>query len=281
MKDTLIETRPLTQRRVTACSSAGRLSACVIRPARPRALPPLVVLHGISRNAGTLARLFAPEAERTGRSLIVPHFPADGWPHFQRPSTAARPDLALLALLDLVALDDPGLSGPVDIFGHSGGAQLAHRLAMLYPHRVAALHLAAAGWYCLPDETMPYPYGLAPGVDAFAAKLVRRARCALRDFLQIPACVYVGTEDVTRDEALRKTRALDARQGPHRHARARTYVTALNAAAEAAGLPPRARLIEMTGCDHDVVQAITRNHLAACVLDDRAGIVQPSQGAPK
>lgn len=255
--------------RVTACSSAGRLSADIIRPMRLSDAPPLVVLHGISRNAGTLARLFAPEAERTGRTLIVPHFPADTWPDFQRPSKAARPDLALLALLDLVAAEYPEISGPVDIFGHSGGAQLAHRLAMLYPHRVAALHLAAAGWYCLPDETMRYPYGLAPGKDAFSAKLVRRNTAALREFLHIPVHVYIGTEDVTRDDALRKSSALDARQGPHRLARARTYVTALNGAAEAAGLRPRARLIEMTGCDHDVVRAITQNDLAARVLDAR------------
>ncbi|MEQ8903487.1 MAG: alpha/beta hydrolase [Roseovarius sp.] len=273
MKDTLIETSPLTLRRVTACSSAGRLSARIIRPVRRADAPPMVVLHGISRNAGTLARLFAPEAERTGRTLIVPHFPADTWPDFQRPSKAARPDLALLALLDLVASEYPDIPGPVDIFGHSGGAQLAHRLAMLYPHRVTALHLAAAGWYCLPDETMRYPYGLAPGKDAFAAKLVRRNTDALRDFLHIPVHVYIGTEDVTRDDALRKTRALDTGQGPHRRARACSYVTALNAAAEAAGVPPRARLIEMPGCDHDVVRAITQNHLAARVLDARTALI--------
>lgn len=276
MKDTLIDMSPLTPRQVTACSSAGQLNARIMRPARLRDAPPLLVLHGISRNAGMLARLFAPEAERTGRTLLVPHFPAETWPDFQRPSKTARPDLALLALLDLVATEYPDIAGPVDIFGNSGGAQLAHRLAMLYPHRVAAIHLAAAGWYCLPDESMSYPYGLAPGKDAFSAKLIRRNTAALRDFLHIPACVYVGTEDVTRDDALRKTCALDARQGPHRHARARTYVTALNAAAEAAGIPPQARLIEMTDCDHDVVRAITQNQLAARVLDARAASSDPS-----
>ncbi|MET4130330.1 alpha/beta hydrolase [Roseovarius sp. MBR-6] len=272
MKDTLIETTPTAVRRVTVCSSAGRLSAGIIRPARLSDAPPLVVLHGISRNAGTLARLFAPEAERTGRTLIVPHFPAETWPDFQRPSKKARPDLALLALLDLVAAEYPDIAGPVDIFGHSGGAQLAHRLAMLYPHRVAALHLAAAGWYCLPNESMRYPYGLAAGTDTFTANWARRHAAALRAFLDIPVCVHVGTDDVTRDDALRTTSALDARQGRHRYARARTYVTALNAAAEAADLSPRARLIEMADCDHDVVRAITENHLATRVLDARAAL---------
>ena len=228
----------------------------------------MVVLHGISRNAETLARLFAPEAERTGRTLIVPHFPEKSWPDFQRPSKAARPDQALLALLDAVA-QLPDCAGPVDLFGHSGGAQLAHRFAMLYPHRVAALHLAAAGWYCLPDDTMPYPYGLAPGKDRFGTLWARRNAEGPARFPGLPTCVYVGTEDVTRDPALRKTASLDAKQGPNRHARARTYVAALNAAAERHGLEPRARLVELTDCDHDVVRAITQNDLAARVLGAR------------
>lgn len=269
MKDTLIADLPTTSAHVTACSAAGRLSARIIRPSAISDAPPLVVLHGISRNAGTLARLFAPEADNTGRTIIVPHFSSEKWPNFQRPSKAARPDLALLALLDLVAAKYPDVSGPVDIFGHSGGAQLAHRLAMLYPHRVAALHLAAAGWYCLPDDSMTYPYGLAPGKDTFSAKLLRQNRTALRDFLHIPAWIYVGTEDVTRDDALRKTPELDAGQGPNRHARAQTYVSSLNAAASSAGLQPRASLIELTGCDHDVVRAISQNNLIARVLGAR------------
>jgi hypothetical protein len=116
---------------------------------------------------------------------------------------------------------------------------------------------------------MPYPYGLAPGKDTFSAKLLRQNRTALRDFLHIPAWIYVGTEDVTRDDALRKTPELDAGQGLHRRARARTYVDALNAAASSAGFSPRASLIELPGCDHDVVCAITRNNLAARVLEAR------------
>lgn len=269
MKDTLIAGGAITPVHVTACSTAGRLSARIIRPADVSDAPPLVVLHGISRNPGTLARLFTPEAERTGRTIIVPYFSLKAWPHFQRPSKFARPDQALLSLLDKVASDWPDLAGPADIFGHSGGAQLAHRLAMLYPHRVAALHLAAAGWYCLPDGSMPYPYGLAPGLDAFSAKLVRRNSAALHDFLHIPTRVYVGTNDVTRDDALRKTPDLDAGQGLNRRARAHTYVSALNTAAASAGLQPRARLIELPGCDHNVVRAVTQNNLAARVLDAR------------
>lgn len=276
MKDTIDmadnTAEALDWQRLTAYSAAGRLTARIIRPAQAAGAPPLLVLHGVSRNAEALARCFAPEAERTGRTLIVPHFPEKSWPNFQRPSKAARPDQALLALLDAVAARMPDCTGPVEIFGHSGGAQLAHRFAMLYPHRVAALHLVAAGWYCLPDETMPYPYGLAPGTDAFATKWARRMADGLPNFLELPKTVYVGTMDTTRDPALRTTAALDARQGPNRHVRAQTYVTALNVAAQAIGLNQPTRLIEMIGCDHDVVQAINRNGLAARVLEPQSRI---------
>ncbi|NJN35811.1 MAG: hypothetical protein HC794_00660, partial [Nitrospiraceae bacterium] len=60
----------------TVVSPAGSLPARVIRPAGLSGLPPLVVLHGISRNADELLDLFRPEAERSGRIVIVPHFRA-------------------------------------------------------------------------------------------------------------------------------------------------------------------------------------------------------------
>lgn len=271
MKDLMSDCDDETRYHLVACSAAGRLGAEIIAPAPPAApAPPLLVLHGIARNADALARLFAPEAARRGRMLIVPHFSERGWPVFQRPAKAARPDQALLALLDKAAQLVPGCDGQVEIFGHSGGAQLAHRFAMLYPHRVAGLHLAAAGWYCLPDASMSYPYGLAAGSDALSAKWARRKADALSGFLGLPTAVYVGTEDTSRDPALRVSEALDAGQGPHRNARARLYVAARNAAARAHGMAASTRLIEMPGCDHDVVRAIVQNGLAAQVLATQA-----------
>jgi len=110
-------------------------------------------------------RLFQPYTDRSRRVIVVPHFSKALCPHFQRPSRAARPDLALLALLSDLAKCDPAFSEPVDLFGLYGGAQLAHRFAMIYPQRVGQLNLAAAGWYCLPDASMAYPYGLGANIQ--------------------------------------------------------------------------------------------------------------------
>lgn len=120
---------------------------------------------------------------------------------------------------------------------------------------------------------MPYPYGLALGMDRFSTLWARRNAEGLRDFLGLRVCVHVGSEDVLRDPALRTTRRLDARQGPNRRARARTYVAALNAAAERHDLPARARFVELPDCDHDVVRAITNNNLAKNVLETRSPVI--------
>lgn len=94
------------------------------------------------------------------------------------------------------------VAGPVDVFGHSGGAQLAHRFAMLNPHRVERLSLAAAGWYCLPDASMAYPYGLGIDEDPASLRWARRHEQALSAYLSLPVQVFIGPEDSLRDNTL-------------------------------------------------------------------------------
>lgn len=74
--------------------TGGILPAWVIASDAPSVLPPLVVLHGIARNANELAALFRPEAPRTGRCIVVPDFSRHAWPVFRRPGSVTRPDQA-------------------------------------------------------------------------------------------------------------------------------------------------------------------------------------------
>lgn len=247
---------------IRIASPSGTLAARVIRPANRSDLTPLVVLHGISRNAQDLVDLFKPEAERSGRTVIVPHFTEKDWPDFQRPSRNARPDQALLALLAHLAVLDPALSGPVDLFGHSGGAQLAHRFAMIYPQKVAVLNLVAAGWYCLPDASMAYPYGLGTDATPEAAQWARRHHHALPAYLRRAVRVFVGTQDTERDASLRQNPDLDRVQGRTRIARAETYVARFRAAAAVRGVVPDIALTRLPGVAHDVAQAIRQADLA-------------------
>lgn len=265
--------RTSTVDRIRIATQAGSLAAFVINPHRTAQSHPLVVLHGISRNARSLVSHFRQEAEHSGRLVIVPHFTKRQWPHFQRPGPAARADQAVVELLNRLALRYPECAGRVDLVGHSGGAQLAHRMAMLYPQRVARLNLAAAGWYCLPDKSMPFPYGLGDSDSRGAGLWNRRNQAGLAAFLGLEIRVFIGTHDTERDSALRVTPELDAGQGRTRYDRARNYVAAVRKAARDHDRIANIRLIEMQGCAHDVEQAITSAGLARMVTGQSDAIV--------
>jgi pimeloyl-ACP methyl ester carboxylesterase len=116
-----------------------------------------------------------------------------------------------------------------DLFGHSAGGQLLHRLAMYKPGSKANRILTSnAGWYTVPDRDSAFPYGLKNSTatdesmrKAFNEKLV----------------VLLGEKDnenETRGDLVR-SKEVDV-QGIHRLARgkyfydkAQQYAKALNA----------------------------------------------------
>ncbi len=244
----------------------GKLSVKVMVPqGADLDQPPLFALHGISRDVDALYAAFEQPAQLAGRILVVPHFHQNDWKIFQRIG-AARPDKTLLTLKQ--TLRDTGICAApqIELFGYSGGAQLAHRFAMLYPRHVSRLHLGAAGWYCLPDATLAYPAGLREAKPG-AAPNFRSAKLAnLEQFLRIPLRVYVGTEDTQRDPAMRTAPELDAVQGPHRLARATTYAARFAAAAAHRQIAPSVSLTHLAGCGHDFAQCATKAGLAHLVL---------------
>ena len=224
---------------------------------------PLVALHGISRDARALWQAFSPLAADKGRALLVPRFTERDWPQFQQIGRV-RPDLVLLDLLQQAGL----ARERVDLFGFSGGAQLAHRFAMLYPHRVGTLHLAAPGWYTLPDTTVPWPLGLKQGptqrLRGFDAAALSRLQ--LRHYLALKVRLWVGALDTGREASLRQTDALDALQGKTRLDRAAAYAAAFCRAARAHGITPDIDLTVLPGCGHDFSDCARTGGLAARVL---------------
>lgn len=246
------------------------------RPLRSRVLPardpgclsqptPLLALHGISRNARALWQAFGPLAAKQGRALLVPHFAERDWPLFQQIGRS-RPDLALLDLLS-----QAGLGGErVDIFGFSGGAQLAHRFAMLYPHRVETLHLAAPGWYTLPSIGAAWPLGLGTGAKRQPRSLdaAAQSRLQLRQYLGLKVRLWIGALDVGRDPSLRQTDTLDSLQGRTRLDRAKGYADAFCRAAQELGIKPDIKLTVLPGCGHDFTDCARTGNLAARVVQN-------------
>lgn len=240
------------------------LACWIARPAAPRpGAAPLVAIHGISRQADLHAALFAPAAAAQGRTVIAPLFDEGAWPGYQRLVARGRADLALLSLLEELRVEGVLGGGKIALFGFSGGAQFAHRFAMLYPHMIERLCVASAGWWTFPDDA-PFPYGLGGVWGA-------RIAAGLPRFLSLPVTVCVGAGDDAPDENTRSGAAIDAQQGRDRLTRARRWADALRAAATAREIAPRVKFVVLPDAGHDVAQCVRSGGLARHALPDEPG----------
>jgi pimeloyl-ACP methyl ester carboxylesterase len=244
----------------------------VPRDLRPDS-PLLVSIHGISRNARQHVEAFARMAERRGVVVLAPVFSDYRYGDYQRlgrRGRGGRADLALQRLTSHVIFESGLVSSKFYLYGHSGGAQFAHRYAMAYPHDVAALGLSAAGWYTLPNDDQSYPYGIRPTSDSYGLTLDPR------EFLRVPACVFVGEDDISRDGAFNRSDKLDSMQGRNRIERAAYWVESMNRAARALGYDTPYSLHVLRDADHDfdeLVAAGLAQELFDCLF---AGSPEPS-----
>lgn len=231
---------------------------------------PLVIsIHGISRNAREHVEAFTKLADRYGAVLLAPVFTDYRYGDYQRlgrRGRGSRADLALQRLASHVIFEWGLASSKFYLYGHSGGAQFAHRYAMAYPQDVAALGLSAAGWYTLPDPDLPYPYGIKATPDSYGLTLDPA------EFLRVPACVFVGEDDISRDGAFNRSDKLDSMQGRNRIERAANWVELMNRAAAALGYGTRYALHILADADHEfqeMVDAGLSRELFACLFDGR------------
>jgi poly(3-hydroxybutyrate) depolymerase len=216
-----------------------------------RGAPVFITVHGVSRNVEEHASLFAPFAERYHVVLVAPCFDRgrnDGYQRLGLDASGRGADATLEAIVSEVIDLTGAARGPLHLFGFSGGAQFAHRFVLAHPERVAAAVVAAPGWYTFPDPDTPYPYGLGAGED------MPRVPFDPGRFLGVPVMVFVGTADTTGGENLRRNAALDRQQGTTRRERARRWVAAMRAAAQARGLDPRVTCEEVPGIGHSFRQ---------------------------
>lgn len=242
-------------------------------PRRPDpARLPMVCIHGISRHARGHLEAFVPWAESTGTELIAPLYDRKRYRGYQRLRSSNR-RLHAAAALDAI-LDETAMGRPCLLFGFSGGAQFAHRYALVRPGRVAALAMAAAGWYTFPSRAASFPYGLSPG------RLPAGLTIHYPGFLRLPKCVLVGDRDVERDDSLRSNRRLDSEQGDNRLVRATAWAEAVNRAARKVPGTPECELVVLPGVGHDWVECYADgalDHHVTAFFD--AGQAQPPGSA--
>lgn len=239
----------------------------------PEAIP-LVAVHGIQRGAKQQAQLLAPQAALLGRPVVAPLFNTKNWPRYQQVVRGKRADLALLQLMNELRLAGIWQTQKFELSGYSGGAQFAHRFAMLYPQLVARLTVSSAGWYTFPDEAA-FPYGMAsrPGRKNDWGP---RFASGLEQFLEIPIKVCVGSKDCVADPNTRNGTEIDQQQGEHRVMRAKRWAAALRQVASAKGISAQVGLSIMPDCGHDFGQCVRLGGLDRLILDDDgAGLEMP------
>lgn len=226
---------------------------------RGRGAKLLVAIHGISRNAAEIAARFAADQRFDDYTICAPLFERHKFGQYQQ-LIARRgrvsADLALIDLLAVLARDVGCKSSKISLFGFSGGAQMAHRFAMLHPGRVEQVFAASAGWYLMPDADVAYPYGLADDV---------RIDNASDEFLQIPMTVAVGERDTQVDASVRQSKCIDDVQGPTRLARAQNWVSSMQQYAKDRDRIPRARLVMLPDGLHDFGQCVRDSGLIDAV----------------
>jgi pimeloyl-ACP methyl ester carboxylesterase len=225
--------------------------------------PICVAVHGISRNAHELAKLFAVHAERTAAVLVAPYFSPERYSDYQRlgrSGRGTRADVVLDSIVEEVAWLTGADATQIYLFGYSGGAQFAHRYAMAYPQRVARAVVASAGWYTFPDARERFPYGIAPNRE------LPSVRFDPEEFLRVPMTVLVGELDTT-DEGLRRTERVDRQQGETRVERARKWVEAMREAARAYRVEPRVSFEAVPGGDHSFKRLVTDGRLGERVFE--------------
>jgi pimeloyl-ACP methyl ester carboxylesterase len=271
-RKTALRGRKRLQRRVLLADPGQEYLVYIPSTGAERA-PLFVSIHGVSRNADEHAKLLSAYCEMYGVVLVAPIFSVEQHPDYQRMGRhgrGKRADLALNMIVAEVATMTGARAEKFLLFGFSGGAQFAHRYLMANPHRVEKAVIAAAGWYTFPEATRRYPYGTRmskklPGVHFDA-----------EEYLTVPITVMVGAND-DNQSGLRRSTRLDKEQGHTRLERARRWVAAMQASAEAHHLESMVTYEEVADCDHSFKRSILRGGLGDKVFQAMLGAAPASK----
>lgn len=215
----------------------------------------LVVIHGISRNAAEMASRFAAHPAFRDHTIVAPLFDAERFGQYQQlrvKSAQVRADIGLGHLLEHLRLTLKRDVGKINLFGFSGGAQMAHRYTLFYPDRISSVLAVAAGWYVMPTTALRYPYGIGGSTPAtFNATLA----------LDPAITIAVGSLDTRRDKALRQSRTIEASQGRTRLTRAQAWVEAMQQFALVSERKPNVRFEWLIGGTHEFGQCAKETFL--------------------
>lgn len=240
-----------------ACDPTRPLTLHSYRPASHRADSPVVLVqHGMGRNGDEYRDFWIPAAEKHGLLILATTFGKAAWPEAEHYNNGLVLDAAgtprprdawayPIPLRIFAALREAGVTtrARAHLFGHSAGGQFGHRLMATQPHDlIEAASFGNPGWYTLPHLDRPFPEGMG-GIGLGEAEL--------RALLAFPMTILAGDRDIDTAGPSLPSQPAALAQGPHRFARAHTYLAEGRAAAERLGTECRWRLIPVPGIGHD------------------------------
>jgi poly(3-hydroxybutyrate) depolymerase len=205
---------------------------------RPRSLaadsPVLIVLPGAARNGEGYRAQWRKYADNAAALLLVPEFSEEQFPGgaYSAPKLSGAgtaPYSTIEALFDQAVQSMQLSAREYLLYGHSAGAQFAHRLVLFNPQARAKIIVAAnAGWYLMPDFTVAYPYGLKnSGIDA----------AQLKTALAKHLIVLLGEKDTDPNHPALNRGAGAMRQGRQRLERGENFFQAARSAAASLATP--------------------------------------------
>lgn len=218
--------------------------------------PVVLVHHGVARNGRDYRDYWLPHVDHGRMLAIAIEFPEASFPEYLlynfgnlhtkdgTPNPKARWTFGIgPRLFDALVAQGITTTRRYGLFGHSAGGQFVHRmLSFGYRDHVAVAVAANAGTYAMPDLGIDWPWGLG------ATEVTATDLPAL---LRFPLTIMAGTEDTRTAGRFFPKGPKSMRQGPHRHARAHTYLAAGRKAAADHGVPLGWRLIDVAGVGHD------------------------------
>ncbi|TPV34040.1 hypothetical protein FJ651_07730 [Paucihalobacter ruber] len=138
----------------------------------------MMVFHGANRNASDYRNTLIAKSNEYNFIVIVPEFSEANFPGGDQynlgnvyvdgdnpTANTLNPESEwtfsiIETLFDYVKTQLGNTNNTYKIFGHSAGAQFAHRFLMFKPNnRSQQTVISAAGWYTFPDLTVNFPYG--------------------------------------------------------------------------------------------------------------------------
>lgn len=235
--------------------------------------PVLIVLPGAGRDAAALRNDLIESANTLGYIVLAlrfdeVHFPgsdaynlANIYVDGDNPSEATLnpQEEWTFSVIDPLFENFKSLVGNstanYDIFGHSAGSQLLHRFLIFQPENLAnRFVLSAAGWYCMPDPTVDFPYG---------TKISPAQNTSMVPVFATETYVMVGQDDTDPNSFnLRHTPEADL-QGNHRLERAQYFYSESYdlAAAQQAPFNWKYNMVPNTGHDGSTIAQFAADKL--------------------